>query len=94
MAHGRIGDYARMKDRSDQTLVNDLRELIAALDARVPRLEGDGERDIAHDAQALRLAALKRIAELEQSASVPACDTVETSTLASPASPLEAPRSH
>jgi hypothetical protein len=65
-----------MRDRSDQTIVNDLRELIAALDARAPRLERDGERDIAHDAQALRLAALKRIAELEPSPSVPASGTL------------------
>ena len=65
-----------MKDRSDQTLVHDLRELIAALDARAPRLEREGERDIAHDAQKLRLAALKRIEELERSPSVPACGTV------------------
>jgi hypothetical protein len=60
-----------MKIRSDQTLVHDLRELIAALDRRVPRLERDGERDIAHDAQALRRAALRRIAELERSPSAP-----------------------
>ena len=65
-----------MKDRSDQTLVNDLRELIAALDARAPRLERDGEREIAHDAQTLRRAALERIEELERSPSVPACGTV------------------
>ena len=31
-----------MKTRSDQTLVNDLRELIAALDRRVPRVEREG----------------------------------------------------
>ena len=55
-----------MKTRSDQTLVHDLRELIAALDRRVPCLGRDGERDIAHDAQTLRRAALKRIAEVEQ----------------------------
>ena len=66
-----------MKARSDQTLVHDLRELIAALDRRVPRLERDGERDIARDAQALRRAALKRITELEQSpAATPAMATV------------------
>ena len=53
-----------MKTRSDQTLIHDLRELIAALDRRMPRPERDGERDIAHAAQALRRAALKRIAEL------------------------------
>jgi len=56
-----------MKNRSDETLVHDLRELIAALDRRVPRPERDGERDIAHDARALRRAALRRIAELERS---------------------------
>jgi hypothetical protein len=56
-----------MKTRSDQTLVHDLRELISALDRRVPHLEGAGECDIARDAQALRRAALKRITELDQS---------------------------
>jgi hypothetical protein len=65
-----------MKTRSDQTLVHDLRELIAALDRRVPRLEREGERDIAHDAQALRRAALKRISELERSLSPAAIDSV------------------
>jgi hypothetical protein len=65
-----------MKARSDQTLVHDLRELIAALDRRVPRLERDGERDIVHEAQALRRAALKRIAEVEPSLSAPATRTV------------------
>ena len=58
-----------MKARSDQTLVHDLRELIAALDRRVPCLEREGERDIALDAKALKRTALKRIAELERSVS-------------------------
>ena len=71
-----MSQYQSMKTRSDQTLVHDLRELIAALDRRVPRLERDGERDIAHDAQALRRAALKRIAELERSPAAPAMATV------------------
>ena len=66
-----------MKARSDQTLVSDLRELIAALDRRVPRLERDGERDIAHDAQALRRAALRRIVELEPSRSAPAIAIID-----------------
>ena len=65
-----------MKARSDQTLVHDLRELIAALDRRVPRLEREGERDIALDAKALKRAAVKRIAELERSLSAPATRTV------------------
>jgi hypothetical protein len=55
-----------MTIRSDQTLVNDLRALIAALDLRVPRVERDVERALARDAQGLRRAALKRIAELER----------------------------
>jgi hypothetical protein len=61
-----------MEARSAQTLINDLLELVAALDRRVPRLESEGERDIARDAQGLRRAALKRIAELERTVSVPA----------------------
>lgn len=59
-----------METRSNQTLIHDLLELVAALDRRVPRLEREGERDIARDAQGLRRAALKRIAELERSVSV------------------------
>jgi hypothetical protein len=60
-----------MKARLDQTLVQDLLELVAALDRRVPGLERDGEREISRDAQGLRRAALKRIAELERSVSAP-----------------------
>ena len=55
-----------MKTRSDQTLVQDLRELIAALDRRMPRIEREGERAIARDAQGLKGAALKRLCELER----------------------------
>lgn len=61
-----------METRSEETLVRDLLELVAALDRRVPRLEREGERDIARDADGLRRAALKRIAELERSVSLPA----------------------
>jgi hypothetical protein len=42
-----------------------LRELIAALDRRVPHIEDTGEIVIARDAAALRKKALQRIAELE-----------------------------
>ena len=69
-----------MKPRSDKTLVHDLRELIAALDRRVPCLEREGERDIALDAKALKQTALKRIAELERSVSAPAIGTVGQET--------------
>ena len=69
-----------MKPRSDQTLVHDLRELIAALDRRVPRLEREGERDIALDAKALKRRALKRIADLERSSPAPVIGTVGQET--------------
>jgi hypothetical protein len=60
-----------MEARSTQTLIHDLLELVAALDRRVPRLEREGERVIARDAQELRRAALKRIGELERTLSPP-----------------------
>lgn len=60
-----------MTIKSDQALVDDLRELIVALDRRLPHLERHGESDIARDAQALMRAALKRIAELERSGRPP-----------------------
>jgi hypothetical protein len=50
-----------------QSMIDDLRELITALNRRVPRLKGTGEVDIARDAAALRDKALARIAELERS---------------------------
>jgi len=43
-----------------------LRELVAALDRRVPHCERAGEVDIVRDAAALRDKAMKRIAELER----------------------------
>lgn len=45
--------------------VRHLRQLIEALDSRVPRIERAGEGNIASDAAALKTKALKRIAELE-----------------------------
>jgi hypothetical protein len=51
-------------DRARQ--IRHLRELIAALDRRVPHVERSGEAAIARDAAALRDKALKRIAVLEQ----------------------------
>jgi hypothetical protein len=44
--------------------VSELRELIAALDRRVPRAERAGEAAIARDAAALRDRAVERLAEL------------------------------
>ena len=51
-------------DRARQ--IRHLRELIAALDRRVPHVERSGEAAIARDAAALRDKALKRIAVLEE----------------------------
>jgi hypothetical protein len=45
-----------------------LEELIAALDRRVPRVEQAGEAGIARDAAALRVKAVKRLAELVRGA--------------------------
>jgi len=49
-----------------EVLIQQLRELIAALDARVPHLERSGETRIVDDATALRTNAVRRIAELDQ----------------------------
>ena len=51
-------------DKSKQQ-IRHLRELIAALDKRVPRIERVGEASIARDAAALKKKALERLAVLE-----------------------------
>jgi hypothetical protein len=50
---------------SHTQLIRQLRELIAALDRRVPHVERAGEAAIARDAAMLKAKALKRIAELD-----------------------------
>lgn len=45
--------------------VRHLRELIDALDRRVPQIERSGEIDIARDAADLRARAIKRLAALQ-----------------------------
>lgn len=57
-----------MTDDDRTQLIARLRELIEALDARVPHLEREGEVQIAGDAAALRSKALRRIARLEEKA--------------------------
>ena len=47
------------------TLIEDLREIVAALDRRVPRLERAGEIAIARDAARLRDEAINRLAKLD-----------------------------
>ena len=51
-------------DKSKQQ-IRHLRELIAARDKRVPRIERVGEASIARDAAALKKKALERLAELQ-----------------------------
>jgi len=46
-------------------VISELRELIEALDRRVPQVERAGEASIAHDAAVLKARALQRIEELE-----------------------------
>ena len=52
-------------ETSQARALRHLRELIAALDRRVPHIERTGESDIARDAATLRKKALDRIAQLE-----------------------------
>jgi len=49
--------------------VRDLHELVAALDRRVPQIERAGEVSIARAAAALKVEALQRIQELEETRS-------------------------
>lgn len=64
-----VADGENTRDSTRQQVIEDLRELIIALDRRVPRLERTGEVSIARDAAALKSEALQRIAELERSGS-------------------------
>jgi hypothetical protein len=52
-------------ERDGTVALRHLRELVAALDRRVPHMERNGENAIARDAAALRKKAVQRIAELE-----------------------------
>lgn len=58
-------DRQQVPDPTSRQVIEELRELITALDRRVPHLERTGEVDIARNAAALRRAALKRIVDLE-----------------------------
>jgi hypothetical protein len=57
-----MGDSQTVGDQSK--LIRRLRELIEALDRRVPHLEREGEDQIAREAAALRQRAQERITEL------------------------------
>ncbi len=66
---GRVVDETTNAAMTRQRMIDDLLELITALDRRVPRLEATGEIDIALEAARLRDKALERIAQLKSSAS-------------------------
>lgn len=55
------------RTRATQTICH-LKELISALDRRLPQVERSGEASIARSAAALKAEALKRIADLEREA--------------------------
>jgi len=52
-------------DLSRERLIDQLRELVAALDSRVPHLEREGEVRIANEAAALRRKAIERLSQLQ-----------------------------
>jgi len=53
-------------DLGRERLIDQLRELIRALDSRVPHLEREGENQIADEAAALKQKAIERLAQLER----------------------------
>jgi hypothetical protein len=55
----------RAQSPERQEMIDHLRLLVQAIDARTGHLEHKGEAEIARDAAALRQKALERIAELE-----------------------------
>ena len=61
------GAWMSERDADPTHLIATLRELIAALDERVPRVERAGEAKIAKEAAELRAVAVKRIEELTRS---------------------------
>jgi hypothetical protein len=68
VAHGGHAERQPAVVVDPSRLVGELRELIAALDRRMPHVAQAGEATIARDAAALRALAVKRIEELERDA--------------------------
>jgi hypothetical protein len=62
------------EDPHVQEQIRQLRELIAALDQRVPHIERIGEADIASDAAALKQRAEDRLRKLEMATPGPVVD--------------------
>jgi hypothetical protein len=68
--------------RARPSVIDDLRDLISALDRRTPQLERKGETDIALVAAALRAEAVQRIAELDGTAAARAARTPQEKSAA------------
>jgi len=64
----------------DSAHIRILRELIAALDQRLPQVLRAGEASIARDAAALKTRAIARIAELEREPAAVAAASVSTAS--------------
>ena len=65
-------------------MLADLRELVKALDRRVPRLERAGESKIAREAEALRMKAMDRIERLQSCDALPAVSDLRSAGLLAP----------
>jgi len=63
-----MSDVVTSPETTRHRVIRELRELIVALDRRVPRVERAGELEIARAASGLRIEALRRIDELEREA--------------------------
>jgi hypothetical protein len=66
VAYGRESPGGAPMAITSVNVLRELRELIAALDRRVPQVQRAGEIAIARDAASLRAQAVKRIEELER----------------------------
>jgi hypothetical protein len=69
-------------------VADELRDLIAALDRRVPRVEQAGEASIARDAAALREKAVQRLEQLSDRSTIAALGAGDRSTQSPDAPPM------
>jgi hypothetical protein len=61
-----MSDLTGTEDSPRAHTIRELRELVEALDRRIPQVHRVGEASIARASAALRTAAMKRIEELER----------------------------
>jgi hypothetical protein len=65
-----VSERTKNEDTARRRTVRELKELIAALDRRVPQVERAGEVSIARAAAELKAEAMKRIEDLERQPAV------------------------